>query len=411
MVPARWFIGISSPSGGQGVSAALLETAGVGLDLRAHVIQTIHHPYGGDLRELLHRLAGPGLVELRQLGQLHRVLGETFAVAARQVADRASFSLRNVSCVAVPGHTVWHDAASRLSASLAMGMSAVVAERTGVTTLGDLRARDLAAGGQGVALTALADSVLFGTPHENRLLVHLGGVARVVLLPAAARLAAVRGFEAGPCNVLLDALMRQLSGGREPCDSGGKHAVQGRALEPLLHSWLSHSCLQRLPPRHIPRETFDDSFARQAIEHARLLGAEPHDLLCTATHFIARTIADSVRRFLPSAGQIHRVMLSGGGARNGFLWQLLQQQWADWPLERTDSYGIPADAHEAAAYGVLAALVIDGVPSNLPALTGAAGCRLLGSLTPGSSVNWARCLAWMAAQTASLAVPEADEAA
>jgi len=101
---------------------------------------------------------------------------------------------------------------------------------------------------------------------------------------------------------------------------------------------------------------------------------------------------------------VRRVVLSGGGVRNGLLWRLLEQQLGGVPLERTDAHGVPSDARKAMGFGVLAALTVDGVPANVPSATGAAGSRLLGSLTPGSSANWARCLAWMAAQTAPLAV-------
>jgi anhydro-N-acetylmuramic acid kinase len=99
-----------------------------------------------------------------------------------------------------------------------------------------------------------------------------------------------------------------------------------------------------------------------------------------------------------------RVLLSGGGVRNGLLWHLLEQHLGGLPLARTDQVGIPADVRKSLTVGVLAALTLDGVPATVPTATGAAGARLLGSLTPGSSASWARCLAWMAAQTTPLAV-------
>ena len=83
------------------------------------------------------------------------------------------------------------------------------------------------------------------------------------------------------------------------------------------------------------------------------------------------------------AGRARRVILSGGGTRNGLLWHLLEQQLGGVPLERTDRHGIPADARKAMTFGMLAALTVDGVPANVPSATGAAGSRLLGSLTPG----------------------------
>ena len=396
----RWLIGLASGSSADGVDAALLESEGAGLELKARLLHALHQPYGRDLRELIVRGSGPGPCEARQLGLLHRLLGEAFAAAARQVADRASFTLQRVQCIGCPGHTVWLDAEGRFPATLALGMAAVVAERTGATVVSDFRARDLAAGGQGVPLAALADYLLFRHPTESRALVHLGGMARVVYLPGGCRLHEVLGFEAGPCSVFLDTLMRQLTGGRENYDPGGKHAVQGRCLEPLLQRWLGHPYLQRRPPKALPRHSFGEEFAAQAVQQARQMGCGRHDLLCTATHFVAQGITTALRRFLPPGRPPDRVLLSGGGVRNGLLWQLLEQHLPGVPLDRTDRLGVPADARKALCFGVLAALTVDGVAANLPSATGAAGSRLLGSLTPGSAANWARCLHWMAAQTA-----------
>jgi anhydro-N-acetylmuramic acid kinase len=397
-VTTRWIIGLASGSSADGADAALLEAEGVGLELRVRLVQALSQPYGPELRDLILRAVGAGPCEARQFALLHRLLGETFAAAARQVADRASFSLQRVQCIGCPGHTVWHDPEGRFPATLGLGMTAVVAERTGLTAVGDFRARDVVAGGQGVPLGALADYLLFRHPTEDRVLIHLGGLARVVSLPAGCRIPDIHGFEAGPCNGLLDALMRQLTGGKETYDPGGKHAVQGRCLDALLQRWLTHPYLQRRPPKSLPRHAFGEEFAAQAVQQARQMHWSLHDLLCTATHFVAHGIAGALRRCLPPGRWPRRVILSGGGTRNGLLWHLLEQQLDGASLERTDKHGIPTDARKAMTFGILAALTVDGVPANVPSATGAAGSRLLGSLTPGSPENWARCLAWMAAQ-------------
>ncbi|HEY7313018.1 MAG TPA: anhydro-N-acetylmuramic acid kinase [Gemmataceae bacterium] len=402
----RWLIGLASGSSVDGVDAALMELEGVGLELRVRQVQGLHQPYGQELRALIRRVSSLAPCEVRQVSRLHRLLGETFAAAARNVADHASLSLQKVQCIGCPGHTVWHDPEGRFPSTLGLGMAAVVAERCGVTTVSDFRSRDVAAGGQGVPLAALTDYLLFRHPQENRLLIHLGGLARVVFVPAGCRIHEVIGFEAGPCNVLLDALMGQLTGGREPYDPGGKHAVQGKCIDGLLQGWLNHPYLQRRPPKSLPRHLFGDDFAAQAVQQLRQVGGSLHDLLCTATHFVARGITNAARRFLPSDRRIHRVLLSGGGVRNGLLWRLLEQPFDGVPLQRTDEAGVPADVRKALSFGILAALTVDGVPANVPSATGAAGSRLLGSLTPGSSINWARCLAWMAAQTPPPFTPE-----
>jgi len=397
MPTTRWIIGLAPGSSFNGVDAALLEIQGTGLDASARPAHLFHQPYARDLRQLLLQ-ATSGACEARQFSLLHRLLGETFAAAARQLADRARFSLPQVLCIGCPGQCLWHEVEGRFPSALELGMSAVVAERTGITTLSDFQARDIAAGGQGVLLEALADYLLFRHPSETRLLIHLGGMASAVWLPAGGRAAGVVGFEAGPCNLLLDALICQLTGGKEPFDSGGKHAVQGRCHEATLQRWLEHPYWQRRPPRSLTRQPFTAEFVTQACQTAKQSNGSLHDWMCTATHLVARGIMDSIRRFQPADVAPVRVLLSGGGVRNGLLWHLIEQQLAGLRVDRTDVIGIPAESRKAVVCGVLASLTIDQVPASLPAVTGAAGARMLGNFTPGTPGNWARCMSWMAAQ-------------
>jgi anhydro-N-acetylmuramic acid kinase len=398
-MPQRWVIGLASGSSGDGVYAALAELDGIGLDMRPRLLHALHQQCPPDLRDLLRRVSSSAPCETRETALVHRLLGETFAAAARAVAGAASLSFQQVQCIGCAGHTLWHEIDGRFPSTLTSGMPAIVAERTGVTVVSEFRGRDVAAGGQGVPLAALPDFLLFRHPQENRVLLHLGGVARVVFIPANARPHEVFGFEAAPCNVLLDALMRRLTNGRESYDAGGKHAVQGKCVESLLEQWRAHPALQPRPPRSIPEHVFGDEFAAQAVAQAVQAQCGLHDLLCTATHFVARTILDSLEKYLPAQPRPNRVLLSGGGVRNGLLWRLLEQQFGIVPLDRTDEVGVPANARKALSFGLLAALTMDGVPGNLPSVTGAAGPRLLGNLTPGTMSNWSRCLSWMAAQT------------
>lgn len=390
----RWAIGLAPGASADGVDAALIEVEGVGLDLRVRLLQARHRPYPADLRALVLQAGMPEQSGARQLSLLHRLLGETFAAAAREVADRASFSLQKVQCLGCPSHIVWHETEGRFPSSLGLGMAAVLAERTGVTTVSDFGERDLAAGGQGLPIAALVDAMLFRDAAENRVLVHLGSVARVVYLPAGGRASDVLGFDAGPCGLWLDGLVRHLTGARESMDPGGKHAVQGRCLETLLERWLAHPYWQRRPPKSLPRSAFGGEFLAQAVEAARQANASTHDLLCTATHLVARGLAGSLTRLLPASRGPARIFLSGGGVRNGLLWHLLEQQLPG--IEKIDVLGLPGEARKSLGFGVLAVLTLDGVPGNVPSATGAAGTRLLGSLTPGSPGHWARCLAWMA---------------
>lgn len=394
----RWLIGLSSGSSCNGVDAALVEASGAGTDLRLRLTHFLHQPYQRELRELLLRSLSNRSLSLRQVSLLHRVLGEAFASACRQLADQAQVPLARVFALGLPGHTLCHDPESKWPSTLTLGMAGVVSERTGLTTVSDFRSRDIVLGGQGFPLTPWVDRLLFHHPSEHRLLIHLGGLATVLSLPPGADPRETIGFQAAPCTLVLDGLMRLLTNGREAYDAGGKHAVQGCCIDALLEKWLQHPLLQKKPPKSLPREEWGEEFLQQVVHQARQMNRNLHDVLCTATHFVARAILEAVQRFVPRQAQ--RVLFSGGGVKNGLLWRLLEQHLAPAPVERIDTHGVPAEARKAIAFAGLAALTLDGVPANFPSVTGAQGPRLLGSVTPGSSANWARCLAWMAAQTA-----------
>lgn len=391
----RWLLGLASGSTADCVDAALVEATGIGLDLRLSLRHCVQLAYPRELRDLLVKMGCGQALPARQLSIAHRLLGEAFGAAARQVASEATCSLQQVLCAGLGGHHAWHDTESRYPSTLGLGMAGVLAERTGVTVVSDFRARDLAAGGLGTGLTAIVDHLLFHDLTEPRVLVHLGALASIVSLPPNRRPRQILAFHAGPCNGLLDAIMREVTGGRELFDPGGKHAVQGRLIEPLLERWLGHPALQRRPPRNLSLHAFGEDFARTALQQAKPHQCGLHDVLCTATHFVARCVGQAVARFLPE--QPRRVLLSGGGVRNGLLWKLIEGQLPGLPLERVDAHGIPSAARKAVAFAGLAALTLDGVPASLTSATGATGSRLLGSLTPGTPANWSRCLGWMQA--------------
>jgi anhydro-N-acetylmuramic acid kinase len=390
---ARALIGLAVGSGLEGVDAAAIRADGIGLDLTPAVLAAVRVAFPPSLRDII-RAATPGS-GFPVGNEFVRNVAETTIHAARQVMTRSGVSPRDAFAAGLlePARPVaeptlaWPEIADR------------VAEQTGLTVIHGFRHRDRAAGGAGHPITAAADYLLFRSPTRPRLLLHLGAVAGMLLVPAGAKISAAGGFEAGPGNQLLDALIYHGTRGKEPLDPGGKKAVQGHCIEQLLERWSEHPHLTRTPPKVVHSEAFSRSFLLTAFESARQLGVGLPDLLCTATHLVARSIGEAARRWLPGQSGVRQILVSGGGTRNGFLWQLITQQFPGEMVERCQEAGVSPLARNAAAAALLAALTCDGVAGSHSALTGANGGRLLGHIAPGDGRNWARLTAWLADQT------------
>jgi anhydro-N-acetylmuramic acid kinase len=397
---ARWFIGLASGSGGEGADAVLVETTGIGLQLTSRVLQVLRRQHPRDVQEafLKTMLSGaPG--SFGELASLHRQLGESAAAAVVQLTTPLRAEMARVLSIGHIGPLAWHDPAGRNAASIEIGQSSAIVERTGLTVFSEFRERDVAAGGQGMPITAIADWVQFRNPEQPRILIHLGGTTSLVCLPAHAKPQDVIAFEIGPGTRLLDSVIRQASHGRERYDAGGKYSVQGHCLDALLASWLEHSFFQQKPPKSLGRSEFGAEWIARAARSVAAAGGTLEDYLCTLSHFLIRSVVIACKRWLPNMDGPPHYWLSGGGSRNGLFWRLLEQEIPGVQLHRLDEIGVASQARQAASAAVLAAMAMDGIPASSPGATGAVG-RLLGRVTPGEPKNWARCLRWMSEQSA-----------
>jgi anhydro-N-acetylmuramic acid kinase len=187
-------------------------------------------------------------------------------------------------------------------------------------------------------------------------------------------LGGVFAFDTGPANLPIDEAVRAITGGRESFDGNGRRAARGRVDAGLLAELLRHPFLRRRPPRSSGREEFGGRF----VAGLRL---RPDDLVATLTRFSAEATADAYRRFVLPRTPVDRVLLSGGGARNPVLVAHLRECLAPIPVGFTEDAGLPGPMKEAAAFALLASETLAGVPSGVPAATGAARPVILGKVT------------------------------
>jgi len=359
-----------------GVTGALVhieEPAEDSIRLALRARRTI--PYGQEREARIRAAIAAGTA--RDLALLHADLGEWLAECVETLLDDAGVAPASVAFIASHGQTIWHEPRK---ASLQLGNPAVIAERTGIAVISDFRSRDVAAGGEGAPLVPRADRLLFAREDAPRALLNIGGIANVTLVPKRGDRSPLLAFDTGPGVMVIDACVQKLFPGRR-YDEDGKIAASGKALEPVLKELLANPFFASAPPRSTGREQFGTAFAESLIARCRALSEKPADAVATATELTARAIG-AAARFIPAALKPKDVVRSGGGARNPALVAALARAWPGVEHRSFDDLYFDGDAKEAAAFAFLGYLTFTGRAGNEPGATGAAGPRVLGSITP-----------------------------
>lgn len=379
-----YIIGLMSGTSGDGIDAALVRIEGEReTDLTVEMVDALALPFDDPTREAIFELFRPSTGSVDKICRMNFVLGELFAQAAEAVAREAGFALEQIDLIASHGQTIWHNVAGAVKSTLQIGEPAVIAERTGVTTIANFRVRDVAAGGQGAPLVPYADYLLFRDPHITRALQNIGGIANVTILPAGCTKEQVYAFDTGPGNMLIDAVAERASDGRQRYDLDGRLAAAGTVNEKLLAELMAHPYLQLPPPKTTGREEFGRQFAAELFNRAGHLSCE--DLAATVTAYTAQTIAEAYRRWGRPSPQ--EVIVGGGGARNPVLMQMLAEALAPAKVMLADEFGISADYKEAIAFAMLGYATWQGWTNNMPGCTGARHSVIMGQVTPGRNLE------------------------
>src|SRR5579871_3498221 len=369
--------GIMSGTSLDGIDVAIVDIRG----RRIEPVAFQSTPYETRVRQAILGVSNTS-TDTAEIARLHVLLGQLYAEAVQETCRRHRIALGSIELAGCHGQTIYHQVNAipflgrPVAATLQIGEAAIIAEQLHVPVVSDFRPRDMAAGGKGAPLVPFLDYLLFRHRKRGRVALNIGGIANVTAIPPNSSSADVIAFDTGPGNMVIDALVAELTHGRERYDRNGRRAAQHRLDRRLLDCLLNDPYYRQPPPKTAGREQYGAAFIGRLKKHGPL-----RNLIATATVFTAATIALGIERFIRPRMPVHDLIAAGGGVHNRTLMAHLQALLPDVRITRTADFGIDPDAKEAVAFAVLAHETWHRRPANVPAATGARHPVVLGKIT------------------------------
>jgi anhydro-N-acetylmuramic acid kinase len=332
-------------------------------------------PYPKNVRAALLGVSNT-MTHTAAISRLNFLLGELYAEAVKETCRKSRIAMSSIELCGMHGQTIYHEGdpaeflGRRVASTFQIGESAVVAERTGLRVISNFREADVAAGGKGAPLVPFVDALLFRDARRTRVAVNIGGIANITAIPPGAKLDEVIAFDTGPGNMVVDALVTHMTGGKETFDKSGWIARSGAVHEGLLEAMMGDPYVRARPPKTTGREKFGSEFVTGLIA----TGIALPDLIATATEFTVRSIAEQIFR----VAEPEEIIVSGGGVHNLWLMRRLRTHAVRAEVRSSADFGIDPDAKEAIAFAVLAHETVRGRAGNLPSATGARHAAVLG---------------------------------
>lgn len=361
------YIGLMSGTSLDGVDAALVDFSAAPA---GRLLHTAFVPYPQALRDEALALNTSGADEIHRAATLAATVSALYLQAVTRLLREAKIEADAVAAIGCHGQTVRHRPDCGYTVQLCH--PAWLAEHCGITVIADFRMRDIAAGGQGAPLVPAFHAACFRDAAQHRAIVNIGGIANLSDLPPSGP---VSGFDTGPGNLLMDLWCTRRRG--DAYDAAGAWAASGTVIAPMLEAMLADPYFAAAPPKSTGRDHFHaDWLARFAPQsHAAA------DVQATLLELTATSIADALRRHCAEATALY---VCGGGAANTQLIARLIARLAPQQVsvQSTAALGLDPDWVEAVAFAWLAHRTLQGLPGNLPEVTGARGSRVLGAIYP-----------------------------
>ncbi|MDT8311622.1 MAG: anhydro-N-acetylmuramic acid kinase [Methylophaga sp.] len=364
------FIGVISGTSVDGIDTALLD---ITANQTPHLVAAKTFAYPATVQSAIHQLIKQPQCSLQALGELDMVLGKVYAEAILNLLLIANCQPTDISAIGCHGQTIYHAPNAVYPFSMQIGNANLIAELTGITTVTDMRQRDMVCGGQGAPMVPGFHEVMFRDKTENRVIVNIGGIANITVLPVD-KSKPILGFDTGPGNTLMDAWIEHQLG--NTFDANGDWAASGNNKTELLEKLMDEAYFSLPVPKSSGRELFHLNWLQQCLAKCEQSYAA-EDIQATLLTLTVNTIADAIQQY---AADCQRVIICGGGAHNVSLMRALSERLQPMIVDTSSDNGLDVDFVESCAFAWLASRTINRQTGSIPSVTGAERASILGGI-------------------------------
>ncbi|MBS6563015.1 MAG: anhydro-N-acetylmuramic acid kinase [Staphylococcus sp.] len=367
-------IGIMSGTSLDGIDICLVNIHQIKKDYTYEIEQFKSYKYRLSLINKIKEASKNDTSTVQKICSLNYEVAYAYVEAIQQFINDTSCNMVEVDFIAMHGQTIWHNPNHMdgyFSSTLQIGEPAVIAYAFNKKVISNFRTMDMAAGGSGAPLIPFVNYQLYKNQNKNIAFQNIGGIGNVCYLKKNSSPDDVIAFDTGPGNMLIDGAMQKLY--HLDYDAFGNIAKKGKMITEVLDEMLEDSYLYMPYPKSTGREKYNDQYLDDLISKIKKYTPKNEDVIATITAYTAYTIIKEYQLFLPD---IDEIILSGGGAHNKFLVDLLRQN-----LSAKIIISDQIDAYEAFGFAILGHMTILNQASNLPSVTGAKKAVILGNIT------------------------------